>query len=125
MYRQSFRILIVILAVCTLSCTKQQIKIVANDVVEIHKNIVKDVVAAVVPEQKSKTIVIKKNDCYWKIAQREYRDAFMWPQLYKDNRDQFGGDPELIPEGESMIVSESIPTDTIQFTKRFAQVYKK
>lgn len=37
----------------------------------------------------AKFYIVKKGDCLWTIAKKKsiYNDAFMWPVLFKDNRD--------------------------------------
>ena len=43
----------------------------------------------------------KNRDCLWLIAEREYKDARMWPLIYMANRDQIK-DPDLIFPGQKL-----------------------
>lgn len=46
---------------------------------------------------------VKKGDCLWNIAgdSRYYDDAFLWPVIYKANRDEIT-DPDIIEVGQTL-----------------------
>ena len=124
-------IVFMLLMLVGIACTKQHqidtVDAIKKEVIAQVKAKAKDTIEVVAMSQPpampiGKSIIIKKNDCYWKIAIREYNDAFMWPQLWKDNRDILGGNPELIEEGASMLINKNI-TDA-EFNRRWAQSYK-
>ncbi|MCX7698420.1 MAG: LysM peptidoglycan-binding domain-containing protein [Candidatus Goldbacteria bacterium] len=56
---------------------------------------------------KGKTLkyVVKKGDTLWDIAAKEniYKDNFLWPLLFKANRDQIE-DPDIIEIGQELTV---------------------
>ena len=45
----------------------------------------------------------KDTDCLWRIAMHVYRDAKLWPIIYKANRDQIK-DPDLIFPGQKFMI---------------------
>lgn len=62
------------------------------------------------PEKKAepdKTYIVqwrKKNtDCLWRISEKVYRDASLWPAIYLANKDQIK-DPDLIFPGQKFII---------------------
>ncbi|MDR3237469.1 MAG: LysM peptidoglycan-binding domain-containing protein [Spirochaetia bacterium] len=44
-------------------------------------------------------------DCLWKIAQKVYRNAALWPRIYIANRDKIK-DPDLIFPGQRLIIPD-------------------
>lgn len=48
-------------------------------------------------------------DCLWRIAQREYEDARLWPLIYVENRSQIK-DPDLIFPGQELVIP-SVPEE--------------
>jgi len=47
--------------------------------------------------------VVEKGDCLWKIAGQEMQDNFLWPMLWRHNRDQIE-DPDVIEIGQDLYV---------------------
>jgi nucleoid-associated protein YgaU len=47
----------------------------------------------------------KKRDCLWRIADKVYRNARLWPLIYMANKDQIK-DPDLIFPGQKFIIPE-------------------
>ena len=47
----------------------------------------------------------KERDCLWRIAQKEYQDASLWPRIYMANRDKIK-DPDLIFPGQRLIIPD-------------------
>ncbi|HNX59387.1 MAG TPA: LysM peptidoglycan-binding domain-containing protein, partial [Spirochaetota bacterium] len=44
-----------------------------------------------------------KTDCLWRIAEKLYRNARLWPVIYMANRDQIK-DPDLIYPGQKLVI---------------------
>ena len=55
------------------------------------------------------TYVVKPHDTLWDIAQREYGDPREWQDLYRDNREVVGRDPNLIRPGQPLNVCRGDP----------------
>lgn len=45
----------------------------------------------------------KNTDCLWRISQKVYKDAALWPAIYIANRDQIK-DPDLIFPGQKFVI---------------------
>ncbi len=71
----------------------------------------KDLLQKEKDEERLKEYVVKyqpgKRDCLWRIAQKVYKNARMWPYIYIANRDQIK-DPDLIYPGQKFVIP-SIP----------------
>lgn len=50
------------------------------------------------------TIIVRKGDSLWKIAQRCYGDGNRYPEIYEKNRAIIGCDPSLIYEGTPLVL---------------------
>lgn len=102
----------------TLGCAKKQVQQEEVVVVEETEVVVveEEPAAEVVPptpmeiyESEYKTLptshVVTKGECLWWIAEYKqiYNDPFMWPLIYKANRDQIKN-PDLIYPGQSLEV---------------------
>ncbi len=61
----------------------------------------------------------KDKDCLWRISQKVYRDARLWPRIYVANKDRIK-DPDLIFPGQRFIIppltkkNERVPADDSQ-----------
>ncbi|SDK49501.1 hypothetical protein SAMN05660337_0632 [Maridesulfovibrio ferrireducens] len=97
-----------------MGCAKKQV--VQEEVVVVEETEVIVVEEAVVPptpmeiyEAEYRNLptshVVEKGECLWWIAeyQQIYNDPFMWPLIYKANRDQIKN-PDLIYAGQSLEV---------------------
>ncbi|NDV26305.1 LysM peptidoglycan-binding domain-containing protein [Desulfovibrio sp. JC010] len=100
----------------TLGCAKKQVQQEEVVVVEETEVVVVEEEPATVPptpmeiyESEYKSLptshVVTKGECLWWIAeyQQIYNDPFMWPLIYKANRDQIKN-PDLIYPGQSLEV---------------------
>ncbi|MFP4316685.1 MAG: LysM peptidoglycan-binding domain-containing protein [Desulfovibrionales bacterium] len=67
----------------------------------------------------SHTVV--KGECLWWIAEytQIYNDPFMWPLIYKANRDQIN-DPDLIYPGQTFEVPRQFGMDHLKESRRMA-----
>lgn len=69
----------------------------------------KDLLPTEKGEESLKEYVVKyqpgKRDCLWRIAQKVYDNARLWPYIYIANRDQIK-DPDLIYPGQKFIIPE-------------------
>ncbi len=65
--------------------------------------------------------LVQKGDCLWNIAAKSqvYGDAFMWPLLFKANRDHVQ-DPDLIYPRQNLSVDKSVTGDEKQRAKKLA-----
>ncbi|MBI9111109.1 LysM peptidoglycan-binding domain-containing protein [Maridesulfovibrio ferrireducens] len=97
-----------------MGCAKKQV--VQEEVVVVEETEVIVVEEAVVPptpmeiyEAEYRNLptshVVEKGECLWWIAeyQQIYNDPFMWPLIYKANRDQIKN-PDLIYAGQNLEV---------------------
>lgn len=50
-------------------------------------------------------VQVQKGDSLWKIAQAVYGDASRWVEIYEQNRDQIGDNPDLIFPGQVLTLS--------------------
>lgn len=48
---------------------------------------------------------VKQDDCLWKIAEAQYRNARLWPLIYVANKDSIK-DPDLIFPGQLIVIPE-------------------
>lgn len=63
---------------------------------------------------------VKKGDCLWNIAGKQYNNPFMWPLIYWANQNQIK-DPDLIYPGQKIeVVKEIIESDKVK-ARKFAQ----
>lgn len=61
----------------------------------------------------------KKRDCLWRIANKVYKDAKLWPLIYMANKDQIK-DPDLIFPGQKFVIPD-IPEKKNQSEKENAE----
>jgi LysM repeat protein len=64
---------------------------------------------------------VVKGECLWWIAEYKniYNDPFMWPLIFKANRDQISN-PDLIYPGQTFQVPRSFDLDTVKEGRRMA-----
>jgi len=78
-------------------------------------------------EEPSKTYIVqwrKKNtDCLWRISEKVYKDASLWPAIYLANKDQIK-DPDLIFPGQKFIIPPK-PQKRITYKEVQAQIKEK
>ena len=88
------------------------------------------VIAAVAPEptpeptqepqlRDPKTYQVQPGDCLWNIAKGQGADPFLWPILWKANRDYIM-DPDNIEIGEILEVPHGVPVDDIGWARGVA-----
>lgn len=73
------------------------------------------------PGNQTENYRIKKGDCLWVISgKREvYGDPFLWPLLYKANRDTIQ-DPDLVYTGQKLRVEKRPSEEQVQQAKKLA-----
>ena len=54
---------------------------------------------ATAPQPDTVTYIVVKGDSLWKIALRQYGDGTRWPEIYANNRDVIGGNPDFLDIG--------------------------
>ena len=64
---------------------------------------------------------VEKGECLWWIAEytKIYNDPFMWPLLFKANRDKIN-DPDLIYPGQVLYVPRTFDLDELRDSRRSA-----
>jgi hypothetical protein len=64
---------------------------------------------------------VEKGECLWWIAEYKkiYNDPFMWPLIYKANRDQIN-DPDLIYPGQVFYIPRTFELDELRESRRSA-----
>ncbi len=64
---------------------------------------------------------VKKGDCLWNIAGQPgvYGDPFMWPLIFKTNRDRIQ-DPDLIYPGQKLAIDKNVSAEEKQKAKKLA-----
>jgi hypothetical protein len=64
---------------------------------------------------------VVKGECLWWIAEYEeiYNDPFMWPLIYKANRDQIN-DPDLIYPGQVFYIPRTFSLDKLKDSRQSA-----
>ncbi|MEF2146598.1 MAG: peptidoglycan-binding protein [Desulfovibrionaceae bacterium] len=64
---------------------------------------------------------VVKGECLWWIAEYKqiYNDPFMWPLIYKANRDQIKN-PDLIYPGQSFSVPRAFGLDEVKENRKMA-----
>lgn len=64
---------------------------------------------------------VEKHDCLWTIAgqPRIYGDSFLWPELFKANRDQIT-DPDLIYPRQDLRVQKGFSAEETNRTRQMA-----
>ena len=82
---------------------------------------------AVQTDEKTKIYIVKYNpkerDCLWRIAQKVYQDATLWPRIYIANRDKIK-DPDLIFPGQRLIIPDISDAVKNARAKRAARITK-
>ncbi len=78
-------------------------------------------------EEQTRTYVVqwrkKKTDCLWRIAEKVYKDASLWPAIYLANREQIK-DPDLIFPGQKFIIPPK-PQKKTSYKKVKEQIKEK
>ena len=49
--------------------------------------------------------IVQKGDCLWSIAQDEFGDGMRWNELYEENKEVIGDNPDLILTGIRLIIN--------------------
>jgi len=64
---------------------------------------------------------VEKGECLWWIAEYKkiYNDPFMWPLIYKANRNQIN-DPDLIYPGQVFYIPRTFELDELRESRRSA-----
>lgn len=52
----------------------------------------------------TRTYTVKKGDCLWTIAKKFYNSGDQWKKIYEANRSVIGSNPNLIYEGQVLII---------------------
>ena len=52
----------------------------------------------------TRTYTVKKGDCLWTIAKKFYNSGAQWKKIYEANRSVIGSNPNLIYEGQVLII---------------------
>lgn len=70
--------------------------------------------------------IVQKDDCLWTIAgkSRVYGDPFVWPALFKANRDEIQ-DPDLIYPRQDLRVDRGLSMEEMGNAKRMASATPK
>lgn len=65
--------------------------------------------------------LVQKGDCLWTISAKPkvYGDAFMWPLIFKSNRDRIQ-DPDLIYPDQQLTVIKPVSAEEAQQAKKLA-----
>lgn len=73
------------------------------------------------PLPKSGHYLVVRNDCLWAIAGKSkvYGDPFLWPELFKTNRDQIQ-DPDLIYPRQELRVGRGYSTEDANHARQLA-----
>ncbi len=71
---------------------------------------------------KSVKYTVKKGDTLWDISKtsKAYKDPFLWPLLYKANRDQIQ-DPDIIEIGQQFDIKKDFSADEISAAREQAK----
>jgi len=77
--------------------------------------VVKEAVDTMVNPPKSGSYVVVKGDSLWTISNKPgvYNDAFLWPSLYKANRDQIT-DPDVIEVGQDLSFPKDLSSNDVE-----------
>src|SRR5579883_948192 len=69
---------------------------------------------------------VEKHDCLWNIAgkPRIYGDSFLWPELFKANRDQIQ-DPDLIYPSQDLKVGKGYSIEELNHARQMAMATPK
>jgi len=94
------KIKLLVVAVCLtalIGCasTDKDMKKYALNSIREGKEIVNEVVKKIYKKIATRNYVVKKGDCLWDIADEQYGDPFVWPAIYKSNRDMIEN-PDVI-----------------------------
>ncbi len=105
-------------------CTEETILPATQPFAFEEENTVADINDAVVEESASavKEHVVKKGECLWWIAEYEdiYNDPFMWPIIYKANKESIGNPDMIYPEQTFVIPREGYTMTEIKEARRRA-----
>jgi LysM repeat protein len=104
----------------TVQAKQKRIEELSQDVAQKREEIKKQ--AQTDPLEVYPTIyVVKRNETLPSIASRHeiYNDSFMWPLIYKANRDQIK-DPKVVYAGQDLKIPRDIGTDEIIAARREA-----
>jgi len=109
----------------TAQAKQKRIEVLSQDIAqkrdEIKKPAAPAAPAAEAPEPYPARYVVKKNDTLPSIAARHdiYNDSFMWPLIYKANRDQIK-DPKVVYVGQDLKIPRDMNNDEIIEARREA-----
>jgi hypothetical protein len=66
--------------------------------------------------------IVEFGDCLWTISALKYHDPFMWPLIFKANRDQIS-DPDIIEVGQNLVIERGDDDATVSLARLSASNY--